>query len=284
MTSHEQACSGQRAFLRRILAEGARRLGAAPVGDARFGWHDRTIGTAAPRSGGRFWVRATAEHHDWAHGEAWTGNVDAAAITGVPKPELVARVEWDEPPVVVYAELLSYVPEVACSPTPELTAELTLPDAWWAGLHTALDALAGHPTTRGTGDPDAYLRDLERLYGRPLGLPAPELRTEHGDLHWANLTQPRPYLLDWEYWGRAAAGYGPALLYCHTLLVPAVAGRVRHEFADVLDAPSGRVAQLAAAAHILDRAHRVGDYRELRHPVQEHAHQLLAAASRSGSC
>ncbi|WP_405085865.1 aminoglycoside phosphotransferase [Microbispora sp. NBC_01389] len=284
MTSHGQACSGQHAFLRRVLAEGARRLGAAPVGDARFGWRDRTIGTAAMAGGGLFWVRATAEHHDSAHGEAWTGNADAAEIAGVPKPELVARVEWEEPPVVVYAELLGYVPDAACSPTPELTAELALPDAWWAGLHAALAAVAAHPTTRGTGDPASYLRDLERLYGRALDLPAPELRTEHTDLHWANLTQPRPYLLDWEYWGRAPAGYGPALLYCHALLVPATADRVQQVFADVLDTPSGRVAQLAAAAHILDRAHRTGDYPDLRRPVREHAHRLLAAASRSGAC
>ncbi|GLX07370.1 hypothetical protein Misp03_42960 [Microbispora sp. NBRC 16548] len=74
MTSHKHPRSGQRAFLRRILDEGAESLGVAV-----FGRFDRTVGSAAPAGGGRFRLRATAEHH-WAHGEAWTGNPDAAAI------------------------------------------------------------------------------------------------------------------------------------------------------------------------------------------------------------
>jgi hypothetical protein len=54
MTSHEQPRSGQRAFLRRILDEGAESLGVAPIGAAVFGWSDRTIGSAATAGGGRY--------------------------------------------------------------------------------------------------------------------------------------------------------------------------------------------------------------------------------------
>jgi hypothetical protein len=270
--------AGQRAFLRRVLGEAAERLGVVQDGDVVFGWWDRTIGSAAfGGDGTRFWLRATAEHHDWARGEAWTGNRDAAAITGVPKPDLVDRVEWTEAPVVIYAELLSYVPDPPCSATPELTTQLDLPDAWWAVLRAAVTALATHATSRGEHDPDAYLRELEDLYERPLDLPAPDLRTEHTDLHWANLTQPGLWLLDWEYWGSAPAGYGPALLYCHSLLVPAIATRVHDVFADLLDSTSGQIAQLAAAAHILNRAHRMGDYPELQYPVRQHTTRLLTS-------
>ncbi|WP_245691203.1 hypothetical protein [Sinosporangium album] len=52
-------------------------------------------------------------------------------------------------------------------------------------------------------------------------------------------------------------------------------------FADVLDTPTGYVAQLSAAAHILGRAYRVDDYAELQYPVREHAHRLLAEVERS---
>ncbi|GAA3652023.1 hypothetical protein GCM10022224_013610 [Nonomuraea antimicrobica] len=269
--------SGQRAFLWRILAEGARRLGASLTGDPVFGWHDRTIGSAALRQGGRFWLRATAEHHDWTGGETWTGNQDAADITGVPKPDLLGRVEWDEPPVAIYAELLTYVPEAPCSPTPELTVALALPDAWWTDLRSAVDTLATHPTHRGATNIVSLARRVEEFYEQPIDPPeAPVPLVEHTDLHWANLTQPRLWILDWEHWGVAPAGYGAAVLYAHSLLVPAVARRVHDTFADLLDTPTGRLAQLSAAAHILHRQAVGGDYQTLATPVRALADRLLS--------
>ncbi|MEU9889109.1 aminoglycoside phosphotransferase [Sphaerisporangium sp. NPDC051011] len=279
MTSrHRRLESGQRAFLRRVLSDGATRLGVSLIGQSVFGWHDRTIGSAALRAGGgRFWLRATAEHRDFADGDTWTGNHDANRITGVPRPEVMARAEWDEPPVVMYAELMTYVPDAPCSSTPELTEWLTLPSTWWIELRQALDTLAVQPTSRGCHDPRSFVRRVEDYYGRRLGPHTPTLQTEHTDLHWANLTKPGLWLLDWEYWGAAPAGYGAALLYCHSLLVPGMAARVHEVFADLLDTPTGFVAQLSAAAHILDRAERLGDYRDLRIPAQEHALRLLSA-------
>lgn len=281
MTSEHHKPSGQRAFLRRLLREAAARLGVVPIGDVVFGWRDRTIGSAVTSADGRFWLRATAEHEDWAQGEAWTGNRDAAEIRGLPKPELLARVEWDEPPVGMYAELMTYVSDRPCSATPELLRPFAAPDTWWMDLRAALDKLSTHSTGRGDRDPEMIVRELEDLYARRLDLPSPALRTEHADLHWANLTAPHLWILDWEYWGVAPSGYGPALLYCHSLLVHETAEKVHEVFADLLDTPSGHVAQLSAAAHILGRAHRVDDYAELQHPVRAHAHRLLDEAERA---
>ncbi|MFI6174903.1 aminoglycoside phosphotransferase [Nonomuraea sp. NPDC051191] len=280
MTSEHHESSGQRAFLRRVLREGATGLGVTLTGDVVFGWRDRTIGSAVTSSGGRFWLRATAEHHDWTQSEAWTGNLDAADIQGLPKPEVLARMEWDEPPVGIYAELMTYVPDKPCSATSELLQPFAAPDTWWADLRAALDRLAAHPTNRGEHAPDTVVGRLEDLYARRLDLPSPTLRTEHTDLHWANLTSPRLWILDWEYWGAAPAGYGAALLYCHTLLVPEAAEKVHEVFADLLDTPTGLVAQLSAAAHILSRGYRVDDYGELQRPVRAHAHRLLDEAER----
>jgi len=50
MTS-EHRQPGQRAFLRRILAEGAARLGITPAAPAVYGRHDRTIGSAVTAIG-----------------------------------------------------------------------------------------------------------------------------------------------------------------------------------------------------------------------------------------
>ncbi|MDF5751283.1 aminoglycoside phosphotransferase [Spongiactinospora sp. TRM90649] len=282
MTSrHRDPESGQRAFLRRVLAEGADRLGVTLTGDAVFGWHDRTIGSACLREDHRLWLRATAEHCDWAHGEGWTGNQDATAITGVPKPVLISRAEWEETPVLMYAELLTHVADEPCSTSPELTRPLVLPASWWADLREAVDTLAAHSTPRGDHDPSRVPRDVEAFYGRTLDFPEPPImRTEHTDLHWANLTQPRLWLLDWEYWGNAPAGYGAAVLYLHSLLVPATAAQVYDVFVDVLDTPTGRLAQLSAAAHILHRAEHSGDYPTLAGPVRTLADRLMMPARR----
>ncbi|MER6826585.1 aminoglycoside phosphotransferase [Streptosporangium sp. NPDC000563] len=280
-SQHRAPGSGQRAFLRRILAEGAQRLGVSPAGETVFGWHDRTIGSPALTDTDTLWLRATGEHRDWAHGEAWTGNQDASAITDVPKPAVIARVDWDEPPVSMYAELLTYVPDPPCSATPELTAPPIVPAAWWSDLRTAMEALAVYPTDRGDHDPSALPQRVEAFYRRPLALPSPPTtRTEHTDLHWANLTYPRLWILDWEYWGNAPAGYGAATLYLHSLLVPDTAAHVHDLFADLLDTPTGRLAQLSAAAHILDRAGRSGDYPTLAALVRAHAARLIQPAGR----
>ncbi|MFC5826672.1 hypothetical protein [Nonomuraea insulae] len=143
------------------------------------------------------------------------------------------------------------------------------------------DVLAEHSTSRGEHDPWALVRRVEAFYGRPLDLPeAPTLRTEHTDLHWSNLTYPRLWLLDWEHWGKAPTGYGAAVLYLHSFMVPDTAAHVHEVFADVLDTPTGRLAQLSAAAHILDRATRSDDYTTLADPVRAHATRLIQPAGR----
>lgn len=96
----------------------------------------------------------------------------------------------------------------------------------------------------------------------------------HGDLHWSNLLCPGFALLDWELWGRGPVGTDGATLSCYSLLVPAVAAKVRDLFADKLDSQSGWVAQLYVIARLLRRADG-GDHPELREPLLRQATQLL---------
>jgi hypothetical protein len=251
MASHRKP-TGQRTFLRRILAEGAQRLGCVPTGRVVYGWRDRTIGSVAIAEGDRrVWVRATAEHRDWAQGEAWTGNQDAGRLVGLPKPEPLGRVQWEEPPVVMYAETMTYVPDRPCAREAELREPIELPDSWWASLRRAVDTLGAQPTERGGGDPASYVAELEQLFERGLSLVTPELRTEHMDLHWGNLTRPRLWILDWEYWGRAPTGYGAAMLYCHSLLVPEIAARVHAE------SPSSAPPRTSSGARTASRIIRI---------------------------
>lgn len=249
-------------------------MGVRLDGPAAFGWRDRTIGAQVERDGTRWWLRATGEHQDDTAGLAWTGNIDANAISGVPRPIVVERVAWEEPPAAIYAELMTLVEDAPCSPTPELRSTPALDDTWWLNLRTAVERLSRETTHRALGGSDDYKAQLSEFFGQVI--PGPNAwATEHGDLHWANLTAPRLVVLDWEYWGRAPAGYGAASLYCHSLLVPEIAERVHDVFADLLDTRTGRYNQLAVVMYL---RHRIGqgDYADLTEPLDRLAARLLA--------
>lgn len=268
----------QRMYLRRILALGAERLGVVLTDDSEaqtvFGWRDRTIGVPVLRDGEKLWLRATGEHKDWATGEDWQGNQDAATLSGIPKPTLIGRVTWQEEVVVNCAELMTFVPEMACSRTPELRDEFHAPESWWRQLRHVLDVLGQQPTTRGAENPGRYHPYLRVFFGARADHLKPAWRTEHMDVQWSNLTAPRLWVLDWESWGRAPAGYGAASLYCHSLLVPQTARKVHQVFADILDSPEGGYAQLCVISHLLKRA-LGGDYRDLVLSLHDLADRIL---------
>ena len=88
--------------------------------------------------------------------------------------------------------------------------------------------------------------------------------------------RPRLAILDWELWGRAPAGTDAATLLCYSLLVPDVAERVRALLADLLDTPTGRVAQLYVIARLLDRTEG-GDYPELAEPLTKQVNALIGS-------
>src|SRR5580658_5518655 len=102
------------------------------------------------------------------------------------------------------------------------------------------------------------------------------VRSEHIDLNWENITAPHFQILDMEHWCLAVAGYGAAYLYLTALEVPAVAVQVRTALADMLDTPSGRYAQLVAAALILRNLTRLPDPGGLAARLHRYTDTLLA--------
>lgn len=240
-----------------------------------FAWRDRTIGVRATQKQAGVWLRVTAEHRDWAHGEMWTGNSDAVVLAGVAKPTVLARTEWQEPPVCVYGEIMTLAPSPVCSPTPELRADVSLPERWWTDLKRSLASLQRQHSGRVHYSERNLKRCLETRFGRWVDLgTAIEWATAHGDLHWANLTCPELTILDWECWGAAPAGIDAATLYCHSLLVPRVAEKVRLAFADALDTAAGKLAQLCVIDHLLTRA-ADREHPDLVLPLHDPADRLL---------
>lgn len=149
-----------------------------------------------------------------------------------------------------------------------------LDNEWWTELASSLDTLAVHSTDRVCLDEQLVQRRLLAAFGVQIDTARLTWSTAHGDVHWANLTAPRCWLLDWESWGTAPAGYDAALLLCASLLQPEIAERVRAAFADFLDTPTGHVAQLLAAAKLLGLV-EYGDHPDLAVPVHRHARAVV---------
>ena len=74
----------------------------------------------------------------------------------------------------------------------------------------------------------------------------------------------------------AVTGYGAAYLYLTALGIPAVAVQVHEALADVLDTPSGRYAQLVAAALIIRNLTRLPDPGGLAARLHDYTDTLLA--------
>ncbi len=115
-----------------------------------------------------------------------------------------------------------------------------------------MGTLAERSTERLCIDSSTLRLRLLATFGVDIDSDEIEWTCAHGDLHWANLTAPHLCLLDWEAWGMAPAGYDPAVLYCASIFLNAcIRDQVHATFADLLDSPSGRVAQLAAILKLL---------------------------------
>ncbi|MDT3397338.1 aminoglycoside phosphotransferase [Streptomyces sp. B1866] len=262
-----------RTWMRQNLQRAARHFGLTVTAEPVFGWRDRSIGAPADAPDGRRWLRVVSEQTQWAQGHAWTGNADADAVAGLPKPRLLGVHEWAEGDWRRQrAEVLTLLPGRPCSPTDTAQPGLAPAEEWWARLHDALRSLAATPTGRVSTDQDKVDRRVRAVFGPTVEVRVERWETVHGDLHWANLLDPLG-ILDWELWGRGPVGTDAATLYCYSLTAPELARQVRARF-PVLDTPDGRRALLYVAARLLHRA-GLGDHPGLTGPLQGLVKELL---------
>ncbi|MGH3905500.1 MAG: aminoglycoside phosphotransferase [Pseudonocardiaceae bacterium] len=262
-------------WMHELLAQAGEHFSLTLQGGPTFGWRHRSIGSRTKGPDGDHWLRVVTSHATWANGQFWTGNLDSSAITGIPKPSVLKVHEWEEEPRCIRAELMTLVPGRTCSHTQELRHELDLPDEWWTGLRRAIDTLTAHRTERVLTTQESISHRLLAFFGDRIDSTVTTWTTAHGDLQWTNLTTPDLYLLDWEGWGLAPAGYDAASLYCYSLLAPNTACKVYETFADILDTADGIRAQLHAIGRLLLRING-GDYPDLADPLHQHAQRLLA--------
>lgn len=270
MSSTDEADREFAEWMRENLHRAAEHFGVTIAGEDVLGWCLLSI--SAPVDGGR-WLRVTSEGVEWAHGEWWTGSIDANVITGIRKPFVLNWTEWDVAGVRRQrAELMTRVPGRPCSPTDALHDELAVSSVWWTQLREALDTLSAIPTDR-VYRTQAHLDvRTQKVFGETI--PVRRWETVHGDLHWGNVFDPFA-LIDWDHWGVGPVGTDAATLYCYAQLVPGTCRQVRETFADTLDSPDGRIAQLHVLARLLSRIAVMGDHPEMEGSLRARARELL---------
>ncbi|ACU38391.1 hypothetical protein [Actinosynnema mirum] len=288
MDETDQADEQFRRWLRQALGRAAGRFGLV-LGEVppRYGWRLRSAGVPAlDARGTRCWLRVGTGLERWVRapvvGAFWTGIPDSRAVRGVPRPRVLAGMEWSTTDWTrggqrrcVRADATTLLAGRACSADDELRAPPAMPERWWAALRRGVTAITRTSTSRfacraGTGVREVFGERVAAAFA-PVGF-----ATQHGDLHWANLIGPDCALLDWELWGVAPVGTDAATLYLFALRVPETAERVWAQFADVLDTAAGHTALVHVASRILRHAGH-GRYPELAPLVLERVRPLIAA-------
>lgn len=264
-------------WMRGNLTRAAAHFAVEIEGEPTFGWRLRSIGAPARCSDGTArWLRVVSESPEWAHGEFWTGNTDAnTLLETIPRPRVLDTTEWAEGRHQ-RAELATRLPGRPCSTDDAPGEPLRLDRSWWTSLRDTLSTLAATPTHRTHADQEWVSHRIRTAFGDQVDTHVDQWETVHSDLHWNNLMQPEFGLLDWEGWGRGPAGTDPATLLCCSLLSPATYRDVRSAFDDVLDSPTGRVAQLYAAARLLHRV-EMDERHDFANALRNHSRSLLTS-------
>jgi len=264
----------RRAWMEGHLEWAAHQFGVTPAGEAVHTTRLHSVGIKVRDGGEDAWLRVVYDDPDWGEGDYLAGNLAANDIAGVPKPHVTRWKQWDDCGRRMRGEVSTFVPAAPLSTGMVLVDEVDLPDPWITRLRGAVDAIANHPLPPRGMDQDDVNHGILAFFDVTVDFAAVEWTTAHSDLHWGNVTAPDLFILDWETWGRAPAGYDAATLHCTSLLHPTTARRIHRAFSDVLDTHSGRVAALAAAVRFL-RFIDGGEYLPLARPLRQHARQVI---------
>ncbi|NUK23787.1 hypothetical protein [Streptomyces lunaelactis] len=237
------------AVLNRVERSLGVRLNQEPVVRKR-----RSLGARTDRD---TWVRIERRGLDRIGVQGGDGTASAEALRGIAKPAWLAGIAWrDEMERVMWqadeTELLPGAPVSGAV----VTEDPRLSEEWWAAMNASLDALAAQHTNRiATPDTETLTQELvagtiHRAFAG-IDTTVVEWHPAHADFNWANMTAPVFCVFDWEDWGMAPRGLDAANLWGASLVVPALASRVRTERRVDLESRDGKLMTLFVAAKIL---------------------------------
>lgn len=260
----------------RALQIAAKELHVRLIGEIKYGWEHRTVGsTVVSADGARGWLRIQMRSKTQEVDRLWTGIKDSELIGGIFKPAVIRDLEWEYDGYVWRADLMTHISQKICARTPELREPLTPGREWYQELRTSLERLATHPTNRVAVTQEFITHRIQERFGEQINTEISGWTTIHADVHWANLTQPECWLLDWEGWGKGPQALDAAFLYCYSLLEHKTAERVYSHFSDWLNTPDGYISQLFACTELMSMTEKEGSHPDLYPLLTQQAQRLL---------
>lgn len=261
----------------RALQVAAHELGVRLIGEIKYGWEQKTVGsTVISDDGARGWLRIQMRPKIKDVDRFWTGIKESEYIGGVLKPTVIRELEWEYDGFVWRADLITFISQKVCSRTPELREPLSLTREWYHELRTSLERLAQYDTARIAVTQEFISRQIHERFGDHIHTDITDWATIHADIHWANLTQPECWILDWEGWGKGPRALDPAFLYCFTLLEQKNAEKIYTHFSDSLDTRDGALCQLFACAELMRMTEQEGAHPDLYPYLLERSKKIHA--------
>lgn len=238
--------------LEEALAEACHALDLVLVGQPQRSHWQKSIGAkVCVPDGTPYWLKVSGVFNSmalWYH----ECKATAGAVNGVPKPALLKNHDWIMGDVGWRAMLMTLAPSPPFASAMDFGQGVeAVTDEWIGNLKSAVDVIGRIEAPRFRMSPDYIGEIITNRFGRSAPHVADEWRAAHGDLNWSHLTAPALCLLDWEMWGRAPRGFDAACLISFSCANPKLVARLSVAFADDLNTPSGRVAQLAQCSAML---------------------------------
>ena len=202
-----------------------------------YNWNDTAVSSKAILAEEKpVWLRIQRiDCTEAKNNRAWGGEIDARLLRGIQKSTLLDYYDWQDNKICWRALLLSYVDKKICSTHPILINSNFSPSIeWLKELKKNLTTLSKHKTNRVSLTQENINKKIEKIFDIQINTTLTKWTTIHGDLHWANLTYPRLYILDWDVWGKGPLGYDPALLLAFSADSCEVVNKIRNVFEDWL--------------------------------------------------
>lgn len=201
------------------------------------------------------------------------------AVSGVPKPSFIQAVHWMNDGFVCRAEEMTLIAEATVSNAYTLDRAPELTDRWWQDLSAALACLARTSTDRVSLVQEDIDRSIQQAFAAPIDTTISRWVIGHGDLHWANLTAPRVFLLDWDSWGLMPRGLDAAKMWESAFRVPELADEVTRRFAPDLAVRDGKLSRLWVCANRVLGARRRGRGTDQTEHAYRRGQRLVAELS-----
>ncbi|MBM3633369.1 MAG: hypothetical protein FJX03_06685 [Alphaproteobacteria bacterium] len=272
-----------RAILEKEMVEAAHRLKLKLIGNMAFGWNNDIAGSGGQlcknEDGKEVWLKLKALAHSQTPADyaPWQGWKDAQSLDSrIPKPAYLGSIEhWRKEQVTFSTLLISYIKEPICSTNPWIAEHHFLTDEWLSSLKKTLGFLSVYPTKKVSVKQDLITRRIHERFGTDINSTIDHWETVHGDLHWANLTQKTPYILDWDKWGTAPQGLEIGFLYCFSLNNPSVSQKIKEAFAEDLSTQDAYKSLLFICCELLRMNELHNDHPHLVPALQNLSHEVL---------